>query len=388
MIPYGRQDVIQDDIDAVVAVLKSDFLTQGPVVPLFEAALAEASGAEYAIAVNSATSALHIACAALNLGPGDTLWTSPVTFVASANCARYCGANVDFVDVERRTGNMCPDALAHKLAIAAERGTLPKVLVPVHLAGQSCEMARIGTLARLYGVRVVEDASHAVGGRYDEQPVGVCAHSDMAVFSFHPVKIITTAEGGAVVTQNHELAKRLRRLRSHGITRDAREMTHPPEGPWYYQQIELGWNYRLTELQAALGVSQIKRLTEIVARRNALADRYDRLLADFPVVCPARRDNTLSSFHLYVIRVPAAHHREIFEGLLRGGIGANLHYIPVHLQPYYRDLGNQPGDFPEAEQYYREAISLPLYAGLTEEMQDSVVECLRRELEQAGLFTL
>jgi UDP-4-amino-4,6-dideoxy-N-acetyl-beta-L-altrosamine transaminase len=385
MIPYGRQDITQDDIDAVVAVLQSDFLTQGPAVPRFEAALAEATGAAHAVAVNSATSALHIACAALDLGPGDVLWTSPVTFVASANCARYCGADVDFVDVERGTGNMCPEALERKLAEAAKSGTLPKVLVPVHLAGQSCDMARIGALAKAYGVRVIEDASHAVGGRYHDKPVGACAHSDMVVFSFHPVKIITTAEGGAVMTQDAELARRLARLRSHGITRDASEMTHAPDGPWYYQQIELGWNYRLTDLQAALGVSQIARLAEIVACRNALAERYDRLLADLPVTCPGRQADTLSSFHLYVIRVPAAHHLEIFEGLRAGGIGVNLHYIPVHLQPYYRALGHEPGGFPEAEQYYREAISLPLYPGLTTQMQDRVVECLRHELDRAAI---
>jgi len=387
MIPYGRQDITQDDIDAVVSVLRSDFLTQGPAVPRFEAALSKATGAAHAIAVNSATSALHIACAAVDLGPGDILWTSPVTFVASANCARYCGADVDFVDIDRATGNMSPEALERKLAFAEREGVLPKVLVPVHLAGQSCDMARIGALARSYGIKVIEDASHAVGGQYNGQPVGACAHSDMAVFSFHPVKIITTAEGGAVTTQNPQLARRLARLRSHGITRDEAEMTHASDGPWYYQQIELGWNYRLTDLQAALGVSQIERLSEIVARRNALAERYDKLLMDFPVTLPGRQAQALSSFHLYVVRVAPDHHRRIFEGLRDGGIGVNLHYIPVHLQPYYRALGHEAGDFPEAEQYYREAISLPLYPGLTEAMQDRVVARLRQELDAVGLIS-
>ncbi|ANK80006.1 MAG: UDP-4-amino-4,6-dideoxy-N-acetyl-beta-L-altrosamine transaminase [Rhizobiales bacterium NRL2] len=376
MIPYGRQDIRQDDIDAVVEVLRSDFLTQGPAVPVFEAAVAEAAGAAHAVAMNSATSALHVACAALDLGPGDLLWTSPITFVASANCARYCGAEVDFVDIEPATGNMCPDRLEEKLAAADRAGRLPKILVPVHLAGQSCDMARIGALARRYGVGVIEDASHAIGGRYGDAPVGSCPHSDIAVFSFHPVKIVTSGEGGAAVTQDTKLSKRMARLRSHGITRDPEEMTHTPDGPWYYQQVELGWNYRMTDIQAALGRTQMERLHDYVARRNALAERYDALLAELPLTRPGRADGVLSAFHLYVIRVDSERHRAVFEGLRARGIGVNLHYIPVHLQPYYRGLGFGPGDFLAAEAYYARAISIPLYAGLSEDEQARVVSAL------------
>jgi UDP-4-amino-4,6-dideoxy-N-acetyl-beta-L-altrosamine transaminase len=380
MIPYGRQDIRQDDIDAVVEVLRSDFLTQGPAVPAFETAVAEAAGAEHAVAMNSATSALHVACAALDLGQGDVLWTSPVTFVASANCARYCGAEVDFVDIEPATGNMCPDRLEEKLAAADRAGRLPKILVPVHLAGQLCDMARIGALARRYGVRVIEDASHAIGGRYGDAPVGACTHSDITVFSFHPVKIVTSGEGGAAVTQDAELSNRMARLRSHGITRDPEEMTHAPDGPWYYQQVELGWNYRMTDILAALGRAQIERLHDYVARRNALAERYDAMLADLPLTRPGRADGVLSAFHLYVIRVAADRHRAVFEGLRAHGVGVNLHYIPVHLQPYYRRLGFGPGNFPEAERYYAEAISIPLFATMTDAMQDAVVAALSAEL--------
>ena len=380
MIPYGRQDIQQADLDAVRDVLTSDFLTQGPAVPRFEAAVAMAVGSRHAVAMNSATSALHVACAALDLGPGDILWTTPLTFVASANCARYCGADVDFVDVDPATANMCPDRLEAKLIAAKAAGQLPKVLVPVHLTGLSCHMAEIGMLARHYGVRVIEDASHAIGGRYDNAPIGNCAHSDITVFSFHPVKIVTSGEGGMAVTQDAELAAHMARLRSHGITRDADEMTQPPDGPWYYQQVELGWNYRMTDIHAALGLSQMDRLQAYVRQRNALACRYDRLLADLPLTRQGRMEGTLSAFHLYVVRVAAERHRKAFEGLRARGIGVNLHYIPVHLQPYYRDLGFGPTDFPEAERYYAEAISIPLYPQMTEAEQDAVVAALKAEL--------
>jgi len=380
MIPYGRQDIRQDDIDAVVEVLRSDYLTQGPAVGCFEAAVAQAVGAPHAVAMNSATSALHVACLALDLGPGDMLWTSPVTFVASANCARYCGADVDFVDIDPKTGNLCPERLAAKLRSAEKAGRLPKVIVPVHLAGLSCDMEAIGKLAADHGIRVIEDASHAIGGRYHAKAVGACVHSDIAVLSFHPVKIVTTAEGGVATTNDSGLARRMERLRSHGITREASEMTHAPDGAWYYQQLELGWNYRMSDIHAALGATQMRRLAEYVDRRNALADRYDRLLAGFPVTRPGRSEDVLSSFHLYVIRVDAARHRAVFDGLRSRGIGVNLHYIPVHLQPYYRALGFAPGDFPEAERYYAEAISLPLFPLMTEEMQDEVIVALEAEL--------
>jgi UDP-4-amino-4,6-dideoxy-N-acetyl-beta-L-altrosamine transaminase len=377
MIPYGKQDIRQDDIDAVVDVLRSDFLTQGPVVPRFESAVAARVGAAHGVATNSATSALHIAVQALGLGPGDLLWTSPITFVASANCARYCGADVDFVDIDRDTFNMCPEALEHKLREAEARGRLPKVLVPVHMCGQSPEMEKIASLARHYGVRIVEDASHAIGGSYNDAPVGSCRYSDIAVFSFHPVKIITTGEGGMALTQDGELAARMQRLRSHGITRDADLMTRSPDGPWYYEQLELGYNYRMTELQAALGLSQLSRLDEYVAKREALAARYDELLANLPVALPGRAAGARSSWHLYVIRLnDPGLHRRTFEALRQAGIGVNLHYIPVHLQPYYRELGFGEGDFLLAEDYYERAISIPLHPGLSENEQDYIARSL------------
>lgn len=384
MIPYGRQDITQADIDAVVEVLKSDFLTQGPMVPRFEQAVADYVGAAYAVAVNSATSALHLACRALGLGPGDVLWTSPITFVASANCARYCGAEVDFVDIDPRTYNLCPQALERKLIEAERIGRLPKVVVPVHLCGQPCDMAAIHALAQRYGFRVIEDASHAIGARYRGEPVGNCRYSDITVFSFHPVKIITTAEGGMALTNDAALAEKMALLRSHGITREPEKMTHAPDGPWYYQQIELGFNYRMTELQAALGLSQLERLDAYVAQRTKLAQQYDELLAGLPVVTPWQHPDGASAWHLYVIRLQLGSqllsHRKVFEALREQGVGVNLHYIPVHLQPYYRVLGFRPGDFPEAESYYAAVISLPLYPGLSDENQTFIVESLNRSL--------
>ncbi|NGX17176.1 UDP-4-amino-4,6-dideoxy-N-acetyl-beta-L-altrosamine transaminase [Wenzhouxiangella sp. XN24] len=384
MIPYGRQDITDADIDAVVAVLRSDWLTQGPMVPRFEAAVAGYTGAGHAVAVNSATSALHIACLALDLGPGDLLWTSPVTFVASANCALYCGADVDFVDIDPRSYNMSPVALEAKLQAAEQAGRLPKIVVPVHLCGQSCDMAAIRALADRYGFRIIEDASHAIGGRYRDAPVGDCRYSDITVFSFHPVKIITTAEGGMALSNDAELAARMEMLRSHGITRDAARMSRPPDGPWYYEQQALGLNYRLTDLQAALGLSQVHRLDDYVARRHALAARYDALLAGLPVTRPWQHPDSYSGLHLYVIRIEGGgdgeRRRSVFEGLRTRGIGVNVHYIPVHLQPYYRALGFAPGDFPNAEAYYAEAISLPMYPTLSESEQDQVVAALREAL--------
>ena len=382
MIPYGRQDINDADIEAVVRVLTSDFLTQGPMVPRFEARVAEHVGAAHAVAVNSATSGLHIACLALDLGPGDLLWTSPVTFVASANCGRYCGADVDFVDIDPATYNMCPTALARKLEDAAAKGRLPKVIVPVHLTGQPCDMAAIGALAKQYGIAVIEDASHAIGGFDQGQAIGACVHSDIAVFSFHPVKIVTTAEGGMAMTQRADLAARMARLRSHGITRDPSLMTHETDGPWYYQQLELGLNYRLTDLQAALGVAQMDRLEAFVAKRHKIAARYDERLADLPVTLPYQAPGTYSAYHLYVIRLNPGTppHRQVFEAMRDQGIGVNLHYIPVHLQPYYRAMGFAPGDFPEAEAYYAQAISIPMYPGLSEADQDQVVAALTSAL--------
>jgi UDP-4-amino-4,6-dideoxy-N-acetyl-beta-L-altrosamine transaminase len=380
MIPYGRQSISELDVAEVVRVLRSDFLTQGPAVPAFERALAARCGARHAVAANSATGALHIACLALGVGPGDRVWTSAVTFVASANCARYCGAEVDFVDVDPRTYNLCPARLGEKLAAAAREGRLPKVVIPVHLCGQPCDLQAIRRLADQYGFKVIEDASHAVGGSYRGQPVGNSAYSDITVFSFHPVKIITTAEGGMACTNDAALARRMELLRSHGITREAAEMTGPSEGGWYYQQLELGFNYRLTELQAALGLSQLARLEEFVAARRVLAARYDEALRDFPLTIPWQHPDGQSAWHLYVVRLQLGRirrsHREVFEALRAGGIGVNLHYIPVYLQPYYQRLGFRPGHCPEAERYYAEAISIPMFPDLSPAQQTAVVAAL------------
>lgn len=384
MIPYGRQDITQADIDAVVSVLQSDFLTQGPMVPRFEQTVAKHVGAQHAIAVNSATSALHIACLALDLKPGDWLWTTPITFVASANCALYCGAQVDFVDIDWRTYNLCPLALERKLIDAEQAGRLPKVVVAVHLCGQPCDMAAIHGLGQRYGFKIIEDASHAIGGKYKGEFIGNGRYSDITVFSFHPVKIITTAEGGMALTNDADLANKMALLRSHGITRDPAQMTHVPDGPWYYQQIDLGFNYRMTELQAALGVSQMARLDQYVARRHELAARYDDLLATLPVTRPWQHPDSYSGLHLYVIRLQldriAKMHRQVFDSLREQGIGVNLHYIPVHIQPYYQQMDFKAGDFPEAERYYAEAISLPMFQTMSEAQQDAVVAAVSAAL--------
>lgn len=382
MIPYGRQEITQSDIDAVTSVLQSDFLTQGPQVPRFEAAVAAYAGARHAVAVNSATSALHISCLALGLGKDDWLWTTPITFVASANCALYCGAQVDFVDIDPQTFNMSVDSLRRKLEAAAKNNRLPKVVVPVHMTGQSSDMQAIRSLSQQYGFKVVEDASHAIGGKYLGEPVGNCRYSDITIFSFHPVKIITTAEGGMALTNDDVLAKKMGLLRSHGITRDSTDMSRVPDGPWYYEQIDLGFNYRMTELQAALGTSQMERLDAYVARRHELVARYEQLLKGLPLSTPHQADYAYSAFHLYVIRVK--NRTAVFNSLKEQGIGVNVHYIPVHTQPYYRELGPQVGydngSFPNASQYYTEAISLPLYATLSNEQQDAVVNALKRAL--------
>ncbi|WP_017902238.1 UDP-4-amino-4,6-dideoxy-N-acetyl-beta-L-altrosamine transaminase [Pseudomonas asplenii] len=388
MIPYGRQSLDQADIDAVVAVLQSDWLTQGPTIERFESALAARCQALHAIAVCNATAALHIACLAAGLGPGDWLWTTPNTFLASANCGLYCGAQVDFVDIDPLTWNLDAAALKRKLMAAESTGRLPRVVVAVAFSGQSCDMQVIAQLAREYGFMLIEDASHAVGASYAGSPVGSGRFADMTVFSFHPVKIITTAEGGMVLTNRTELAEHLRRLRSHGMTRDPAQMSGPSHGPWYYQQIELGFNYRITDIQAALGLSQLARLDAFIARRRYLAARYQRLLADLPVTLPGLQADAESAWHLYVIRLQleciSVTHREAFEALRAAGVGVNLHYIPVHLQPYYRELGFAEGDFPQAERYYAEAISLPMYPDLGDEQQNYVVDQLRRILNSDG----
>ena len=384
MIPYGKQEISQADIDAVVDVLRSDFLTQGPRVPAFESAVASYCGVEYAVSVNSATSALHIACLALGLGPGDWLWTSPITFVASANCGLYCGAQVNFVDIDPDTYNISVSALETRLIEAERTGRLPKVVVVVHLCGQPCQLDAISELSKRFDFRVIEDASHAIGGKYKERPIGNCEFSDITIFSFHPVKIVTTAEGGIALTNDAGIAGRMALLRSHGITRDPDEMTRESDGPWYYQQIELGFNYRMTEMQAALGISQMERVDKFVARRHHLAANYEVQLAELPITLPWQHADSYSGLHLYVIRLKldelSLSRRQVFESLRKSGIGVSLHYIPVHLQPYYQAMGFKPGDFPEAECYYSEAISIPMFHGMTDEQQKEVVTVLKSVL--------
>jgi len=381
MIPYGRQSIDETDIEAVIEALRSDYLTQGPTVPAFEQAVSERVGAGHAVAVNSGTSALHIACLALGLGPGDWSWTAPNTFVASANCGRFCGAEVDFVDIDPLTWNMSVASLKDKLVRARKDDRLPKVVIPVHFAGQPTEQEEIWSLAQEFGFNVLEDTAHALGGSRNSEPVGSCRWSSISIFSFHPVKVITTGEGGMALTNDEELAARMSMLRSHGITRDPVKLTHTPEGLWYYEQQSLGFNYRMTDLQAALGLGQLRRLGDFVERRNALAQRYDRLLEDLPLQLPTVHAQNRSAFHLYVVRLDssatAKTHGYVFNELRRRGFIVQLHYMPVHLQPYYRDLGFGPGQFPEAEAHGESAISLPLYPALTEPEQDEVVSALR-----------
>ena len=384
MIPYGKHEINQNDIEAVLEVLQSDFLTQGPKIPAFEKALTDFTGAKHALAVNSATSALHIACLALGLEKGDWLWTTPVTFVASANCGLYCGAKVDFVDIDPKTYNLSVEALATKLEYAKNKGRLPKVLVVVHLCGQPCDMEAIHGLCQYYGARIIEDASHAIGGRYKGKPIGCNYYSDITIFSFHPVKIVTTAEGGAALTNSDDLAGKMSLYRSHGITRDTSLMMSESHGEWYYQQIDLGYNYRMTELQAALGVSQMGRLDDFVAARHRLARRYDEQLVSLPVLTPYQHPDSYSGLHLYVIRLKLSEisltHAEVFSLLRERGVGVNLHYIPIHMQPYYQAMGFNKGDFPQSEAYYAEAISLPMYHTLTDGQQDMVISTLQEVL--------
>ncbi len=384
MIPYGKQDINQLDIDAVVEVLKSDFITQGPKVPLFEKKIANYCGVKHSVAVNSATSALHIACVSLGLGEGDWFWTSPNTFVASANCGLYCGAKIDFVDIDPRSYNMSVELLEEKLIDAKKNGKLPKIVIPVHFAGQSCDMEKIYNLSKKYGFKIIEDAAHAIGGKYLDQPIGSCRYSDITIFSFHPVKIITTAEGGIATTNSTKLAEKMEALRGHGITKTTESMTREPDGDWYYQQVDLGFNYRMTELQAALGISQLNRLDEFIVKRRFLKDRYDTLLQDFPLERPFQYSYGSSSLHLYPIQLKtnklSRSHKEIFRYLRNNGIGVSLHYIPVHLHPYYQKFGFKEGSFERAEFYYDRAISLPLFHTMSLEQQDKVVNTLRKIL--------
>lgn len=396
MIPYGRQDVTRADIDAVADVLRSDYLTQGPAVPRFEKAVAAQVNASFAIAANSATSSLHVACIALELGPGDRLWTVPNTFVASANCGRYCGADVDFVDIDPNTWNLSVPRLREKLVAARKDGRLPKLLVPVHFAGQPTEQEAISELAHEFGFRILEDASHSIGASRNGEMVGSCRWSDITVFSFHPVKIITTGEGGMSLTNDEKLAERMLMLRTHGITRDperlqfgdspvqARAQGKSGPGAWYYEQQLLGYNYRMTDMQAALGASQLERLDSYIERRNRLAHRYDDALKDLPIQLPTVQQENRSAFHLYVIRLKQGRnskpHRDVFDELRSRGIGVNLHYLPVHLQPYYRSLGFGRGQFPEAEAHGQSALTLPLFPAMTDQQQQQVVESLHQVL--------
>ena len=379
VIPYGRQSISQDDINAVIDVLKSDWLTQGPAVPAFESAIAEYCGAHYACATNSATSALHIACLALGVGKGDIVWTSPISFVASSNCALYCGADIDFVDIDLETGNMSIAALQEKLTLAKQNLRLPKVVIPVHLAGQSCDMAAINALAKEYGFKVIEDASHAIGAKYKDKPVGSCVYSDITVFSFHPVKIITSAEGGMAVTNCAELNKKMSRLRSHGITNIPEEMTELSHGPWYYQQLELGFNYRMTDMKAALGLSQLKQLDNFVSVRNDIATTYNHAFANSTVAHLTQSNECYSSYHLYIVRLiqcDVEKHKSVITGMRERGIIAHLHYIPIHLQPYYQALGFSDGDFPNAESYYKQAVTIPLHPTMAADEQQFVINTL------------
>lgn len=390
MIPYGRQSVSTEDIRAVTEVLNSDFLTQGPVVPAFEKAVSMYCGVEYAFAVNSATSALHLACLALGVGKGDVVWTSPITFVASANCALYCGAQVEFVDIDNQTYNLSVSALEDRLLNAQKEGRLPKVVIPVHLAGQSCQMDKIYELSKKFGFRIIEDASHAIGGKYNGKAIGGCQYSDITVFSFHPVKIITSGEGGMCVTNDQHLAITINRLRSHGIVRQASEMKHVPDGPWYYEQIDLGYNFRMTELQAALGLSQLKRLDEFVKSRHKIATFYNEILKEDWIELPYQHEDTYSSFHLYIIRIKVndlgVTHRQLFEKLRNSGILVNLHYIPVYRHPFYESFGYNRKEFPNSELYYSEAISIPIYATLTAEEQQFVADKIKRPSGFQNLF--
>jgi UDP-4-amino-4,6-dideoxy-N-acetyl-beta-L-altrosamine transaminase len=380
-LSYGRQHITDEDVAAVAEVLRSDFLTQGPAIPQFEVALQALTGAPHVFAMANATAALHLACLACEVGAGDVVWTSPNSFVASANCAVYCGADVDFVDIDPVTFNMSADALEAKLVAAAAAGQLPKVVIPVHFAGQPCDLGRIGALARRYGFRVIEDASHAVGAMLGNRPIGACADSDIAVFSFHPVKIVTTGEGGAALTRDPVLAERLELLRSHGVTRRAELMQGPSDGDWYYEQVTLGFNYRMTDIQAALGTSQLTRLDTYLRRRHELGALYDEKLAGLPLTIPARLPGRYSAFHLYVVQLDdPALRRPVFDALRRANIGANVHYIPIHLQPFYRARGFGPGDFPNAEAYYARAITLPLHPQMADGDVDRVVECLAEAL--------
>jgi UDP-4-amino-4,6-dideoxy-N-acetyl-beta-L-altrosamine transaminase len=381
MIAYGRQDITQADIEAVIECLQSDYLTQGPQVPKFEQSVVDCTGAQHAVAASNATAALHIACLALDLGPGDWLWTTPNTFVASANCALYCGAQVSFVDIDPHTYNICPTKLEEKLIAAEKSGNLPKIVVPVHLTGQPCDMASIHALSQKYNFNIIEDASHAIGGQYKGEPIGNCRYSDITVFSFHPVKIITTAEGGMALTNSSQLATRMSLLRSHGITRDPLFMTESVHGPWYYQQVTLGFNYRMTDMQAALGVSQMTRLSDYVKRRHEVARRYNDLLAELPLTLPWQHPDSYSAYHLYVVRLEldkiSTTHRQVFEALRAKDIMVNLPNIPVHTQPYYKQMGFKQGDYPQAEQYYSEAISIPMHVNLTDEDLRFVANSLR-----------
>ena len=393
MIPYGHQDISEENIKAVVEVLRSDYLTQGPAVPVFEQVICDYTEAKYGVAVNSGTSALHIACLALELGKGDWLWTTPITFVASANCGLYCDAKVDFVDIDPITWNLSAEKLEEKLKEAEREGKLPKVIVAVHLCGLSCDMEKISNLSKQYGFSIIEDASHALGGQYQEKNIGNGQYSDISTFSFHPIKNITTGEGGMAVTNNPELAEKMRRLRSHGITSDPALMTHSKDGLWYYQQIELGFNYRMSDLHAALGISQLKRLDEFIANRRSIAKRYDQALSGLSLQLPSKSktnsEDSSSAYHLYIIRLQNSQGKSdrkiLLEALRDKDVQAHVHYIPLHTQPYYQQFGFKEGDFPEAENYYSEAMTLPIYSAMSSIEQDTVVRELKAELQSLGI---
>lgn len=379
-LPYGRHTVTKEDLINVLNVLRSSNLTQGDKVPLLEKAISEKVNCKNSIAVNSATSALHLTCLALGLNQNDWLWTSANTFVASANCGRYCNAKVDFVDINPKTGLICTDALEKKLEVAKENNKLPKILVPVHFAGSSCDMEKIASLSKKYKFNVVEDASHALGGKYKNEPVGSCFYSIATIFSFHPVKIITTAEGGAITTNDDQLAKKLFLLRSHGITKVQEEFESNEFEDWTYEQQILGFNFRMSDLHASLGISQLKRLDKIIVERNKKFEYYQDLIKELPINLLEIPKNVKSSVHLAIIRLQEKDpnlHRKIFTELRKMNIGVQIHYLPVHLHPYYKKLGFKVGDYPKAELHSKNCITIPLYLGMDKKDQNRVVKSLK-----------
>ena len=385
MIPYAKQDISDEDIDSVIEVLKSDFLTQGNKVPLFEDIISERVGAKYALAANSATSCLYLSCLSLGLSKEDILWTSPITYVASANCALYCGAEVDFVDIDPLTWNISVEILEEKLKTARKIKKVPKILVLVHLAGNPCDLQKVFDLSKEYGFSIIEDASHALGSKYSGEHIGSSVYSDISVFSFHPVKNITTGEGGMILTNNQKLSEKIHLYRSHGITRDTKKMINKEEGLWYYEQLLLGFNFRMSDIHAALGISQMNSLDKFISIRNELSQIYTEELKGLPLTIQRVRKEDLSAWHIFVIRLKLSELKlsrlEIYNSLRNKGIGVNVHYIPVHLHPFYKNLGFNKGDFPNSENYYDGAITIPMFTKLKKKEIKYVIQALKESID-------